>query len=117
MVGDYFENESEKNTEKQQLEIKSSVKLNMIESFLLNVDEKNSAAIAKKKGIVDSDVKLLNFMLDNSSDEEAEMVTNKEKDYVMETPQFNQGSQDILQFGRKRKESVIKEKDDNNMRQ
>ena len=55
----------------------------MIESFLMNVDEKDPAAIAKKKGIVDSDVKLLNFMLDNSSDEEAEKVINKEKDCVM----------------------------------
>ena len=44
----------------------------MIESFLLNVDEKSSMITPKKKGIVDSDVKLLNFMLDNSSDEECE---------------------------------------------
>jgi hypothetical protein len=40
----------------------------MIESFLLNVEDKNSKIDKGKKGIVDSDVKLLNFMLDNSSD-------------------------------------------------
>ena len=87
----------------------------MIESFLLNVDEKSSMVEPKKKaGIVDSDLKLMNFMLDNSSDEEVEKkgVANKEKDHDMETPHFNQGSQDLFYFGRKRKESQVKDKND-----
>jgi len=37
----------------------------MIESFLMNVDEKSSLIAPKKKNcVVDSDIKLLNFMLD-----------------------------------------------------
>lgn len=55
----------DKKSKHQQLEIKSSVKLNMIESFLMNVDEKNSL-ISPKNGIGESDMKLMNFMLDNS---------------------------------------------------
>ena len=42
----------------------------MIESMLMKVDKNNASNIKKKKGIVDSDVKLLNFMLDSSQEEE-----------------------------------------------
>lgn len=66
MIGHYFENEIEKTSERQQNEIKSSVKLNMIESVLMNVDEKSSLIAPKAKGIVSSDLKLMNIMLDNS---------------------------------------------------
>ena len=42
----------------------------MIESFLMNVDEKSSLIAPKNKNcVIDSDVKLLHFMLD---DEDAE---------------------------------------------
>jgi hypothetical protein len=41
----------------------------MIESFLLNVDSKSSLISPKKNTIGDSDLKLMNFMLDNSVEE------------------------------------------------
>jgi|LakMenE01Jun11ns_1017448.scaffolds.fasta_scaffold9142328_1 hypothetical protein len=44
------------------MEIKSSVRLNMVESFLLNVNEADKPN-KKKNAIVDSDMKLFNFML------------------------------------------------------
>jgi hypothetical protein len=51
--------------------------MNMIESFLMNVDEKSSLIAPKKKNyVVDDDMKLLNFILDESTEE----YTHKEKE-------------------------------------
>lgn len=67
VYGQYFENEGERQHEKKQMEIKSSIKFNMIESYLVNVNHDESSR--KKKGIVDSDLKLFNFMLDSCQEE------------------------------------------------
>ena len=41
----------------------------MIESVLMNVDKTSPPVPSKRKGIVDSDVKLFNFMLESSSED------------------------------------------------
>ena len=102
VVGEYYENEGEKLTQKQQLEIKSSVKLNMIESFLVNANEKGSMIAPKKKGIVDSDLKLFNFMLENSSEDENDNFLLKDREADIETPSF-QGSPEQYHFLRKKR--------------
>lgn len=63
VLGEYYENEREKHNQKQQLEIKTEVQANMIESVLMNVAEKSSMVSQKKKGIVASDAKMFHFML------------------------------------------------------
>lgn len=67
----------------------------MIESFLLNVN--NDEAARKKKGIVDSDLKLFNFMLDSNQDE---FKSHPET----ETPHFKDN--DNFHFGKKKKEEA-----------
>lgn len=62
VLGEFYENSMEKENQKQQLEIKSEVKMNMIESVLVNV-ERTSNTTPKKKAIVESDLQLFNFML------------------------------------------------------
>jgi hypothetical protein len=85
--------------------------MNMIESFIMNVDEKSSLINNKKKnGIVDTDLKLLNFMLDSEEGEdEEEGQVAKERDHDEETPHFNHESQDLFHFKKKKKESGHKE--------
>jgi len=38
----------------------------MIESFLVNIEDRKNDELKKKPAIVESDVKLFNFLLDNS---------------------------------------------------
>ncbi len=80
------------------MEIKSSIKMNMIESFLLNVNHEERPN-KKKSGIVDSDLKLFNFMLES---QEEEKLANIREDKEMETPHFKDNEQ--FHFGKKRKE-------------
>lgn len=77
------------------MEIKSSVRLNMVESFLLNVNEADKPN-KKKNAIVDSDMKLFNFMLQSQEGEE-KIITKED----METPHFKDNEN--LNFGKKRK--------------
>lgn len=80
------------------MEIKSSIKFNMIQSLLLNVNNQEEAT-RKKKGIVDSDLKLFNFMLDSNPDEETAHPDS-------ETPHFTANEQ--FQFGKKKKEDTYR---------
>lgn len=75
----------------------------MIESFLLNVDDKRSNSNKKKNGIVASDVKLFNFMLENSyTEEHSQSFSLHEKDLEIETPHFKDNEN--FHFGKRKKE-------------
>jgi hypothetical protein len=78
------------------MEIKSSVRLNMVESFLLNVNEADKPS-KKKNAIVDSDMKLFNFMLESSQEEEEKLKSRED----METPHFKENEN--FNFGKKKK--------------
>ncbi len=70
----------------------------------MSVEEKpNNNLINKKKGIVDSDVKLFNFLLESKSDDTlSDGIMHKEKDLDMETPHFKD-SCETFHFGKKKK--------------
>lgn len=97
VYGEYFENEREKEKELKQLELKSSVKKNMVESLLLRQEDRGK----KKNGIVDSDLKLFNFMLESSQEDEEEKLTVPADS---ETPHFKENEQ--FNFGKRKKEEL-----------
>ncbi len=68
--------------------------MNMIESYLLNVNNDER----KKKGIVDSDLKLFNFMLE-SCEEEVKSHPDTE------TPHFKDN--EAFHFGKKKREESV----------
>jgi hypothetical protein len=80
------------------MEIKSSIKMNMIESFLVNVNSEDRPS-KKKNGVVDSDLKMFNFMLESSQEVEEEKSSNM---HDMETPHFKDNEQ--FHFGKKKKD-------------
>jgi hypothetical protein len=69
--------------------------MNMIESYLLNVNNEDR----RKKGIVDSDLKLFNFLLESCEEEEAKSHPDTE------TPHFKDN--EAFHFGKKKKEEPV----------
>lgn len=71
----------------------------MVESFLVSAQEDRAK---KKNGIVDSDLKLFNFMLESSQEEEEEKLGAPPES---ETPHFKDNEQ--FNFGKRKKEEQI----------
>lgn len=68
----------------------------MVESVLVSAQEDRNK---KKNGIVDSDLKLFNFMLESSQEEEEEKLSAHGES---ETPHFKDNEQ--FNFGKRKKE-------------
>lgn len=70
----------------------------MVESLLLRQEEKGR----KKNGIVDSDLKLFNFMLESSQEDEEEKLPAHSES---ETPHFKENEQ--FNFGKRKREEPL----------
>lgn len=81
----------------------------MIESFLVNVNDKaDKSEPIKKKGIVESDMKLFNFMLESGSEDgNDQQIIKREREMEMETPHFKDGGEQF-HFLRKKKSGEFK---------